>query len=426
MLSGEKISNNRVRENSEPGWARLVARRLVLARLNALPHGMLRIEEPDGNVVIVGKNAPDSSGQKIAEIFLRDWRTYSMMMSGGALGAAEAFMEAGWQSPDLVAVIRYFAKNIDAMNSLEGGLARLSKPALALLHRHNRNSLRGSRRNISAHYDLGNDFFRLFLDRTMMYSSAIFPHAKASLEEASTHKLEQVCQRLGLAPGMTLLEIGTGWGGLVIHAALHHGVQVTTTTISREQARYARKKVNDAGLNDRITVLEKDYRELDGQYDRVVSIEMIEAVGAEFLPGYFRTLGERLKPDGKLLLQAITVPDQRYDHARRQVDFIKRYIFPGGFLPSVSVMCRGLAEHTSLAVTELHDIGQHYALTLHHWHQRFHASLPQVREQGFDERFIRMWEYYLSYCEGAFLERAISTVHLVAAGPGYRPASLQA
>ncbi|MCG8437504.1 MAG: cyclopropane-fatty-acyl-phospholipid synthase family protein, partial [Pseudomonadales bacterium] len=236
-------------------------------------------------------------------IVLKDWRTYSMMMSGGALGAAEAYMEKCWDSPDLVRVVRFFAANINAMKSLESGLARLSKPALALLHRHNRNSLQGSRRNIAAHYDLGNDFFALFLDRTMMYSSAIFPSADTSLEDASEYKMEKICQRLELQAGMSLLEVGTGWGGLALHAARHHGVHVTTTTISREQARYAREQVARAGLTDRITILEKDYRELEGQYDRVVSVEMIEAVGAEFLPGYFRMLGERLKPDGKLLLQ---------------------------------------------------------------------------------------------------------------------------
>ena len=419
MLSGEKATTNQLQHSVTISWAQSVARKLVLARLNALPHGALRIHEPDGNQVMLGSN----SHSEAATIRLRDWRTYTMMMSGGALGAAEAYMEKGWDSPDLVAVIRYFAANVDAMKSLEGGMALLSRPALKMLHRYNRNSLQGSRRNISAHYDLGNDFFSLFLDRSMMYSSAVFPRRDATLEEASDYKLEKICQYLSLTPGMTLLEIGTGWGGLAIHAAKHHGAQVTTTTISREQARHARERVQAEGLEDKVTVLEEDYRELTGQYDRVVSVEMIEAVGAEFLPGYFQVLGERLKPDGKLVLQAITVPDQRYEHARKQVDFIKRYIFPGGFLPSVSVMCQHLTEHTRMVATELHDIGHDYALTLHHWRQRFLATLPKVRELGFDERFIRMWDYYLCYCEGAFLERAISTVHLVAAGPDYRPAS---
>ncbi len=414
MQSGESARNTAAVSDQVSGLAGM-ARRLVLKQLEALPHGAVRIEEPDGSVINLG------SGNEGGVIQLRDWRTYSMMMSGGALGAAEAYMEGGWDSPDLVAVIRYFAANIQAMRALEGGLARLSKPALKLLHRHNRNSLQGSRRNISAHYDLGNDFFALFLDRSMMYSSAVYPRPDAGLEEAATHKLDLVCQRLELKPGMEVLEIGTGWGGLAIHAAKNYGVNVTTTTISREQARYAREEVAAAGLDERITILEKDYRELEGQYDRVVSIEMIEAVGAEFLPSYFKVLGERLKPEGKLLLQAITVPDQRYDYARKQVDFIKRYIFPGGFLPSVSVMTEHFTRHTDLVATELYDIGLDYARTLHHWRERFLAKLPQINALGFDERFIRMWDYYLCYCEGAFLERAISTVHIVANGPLWRP-----
>jgi cyclopropane-fatty-acyl-phospholipid synthase len=418
MLSGDRASNNKSIQAGTLSWSQSVARTLVLNKLAKVPHGGLRIDEPDGNTVLLGDS---HNSQAIGHIVLTDWCTYSMMMSGGAMGAAEAFMEQSWSSPDLVKVIRYFAANVDAMQALEGGFAALSKPALRMLHRYNRNSLQGSRRNISAHYDLGNDFFSLFLDRTMMYSSAVFSRPEASLEEASVHKLDLICQRLQLQPGMTVLEIGTGWGGLALHAAQHYGVTVTTTTISREQARYARDLVADAGLSDRITILEKDYRELTGQYDRVVSVEMIEAVGAEFLPGYFDVLGKRLKPEGLLLIQAITVPDQRYHYALKQVDFIKRYIFPGGFLPSVSVMCDNLTRHTRLVTMELHDIGHDYALTLNHWRQRFHDALPRIRELGFDERFVRMWEYYLCYCEGAFLERAISTVHLVAAGPAYRP-----
>lgn len=417
MQTSENIQQPSSRSRGAATGFCAFARKMVLQRLNRLPGGQLRIEEPDGNTVHVGQ---PGTGPEGGVIVLKDWRTYSMMMSGGALGAAEAYMEKCWDSPDLVRVVRFFAANINAMKSLESGLARLSKPALALLHRHNRNSLQGSRRNIAAHYDLGNDFFALFLDRTMMYSSAIFPSADTSLEDASEYKMEQICQRLELQAGMSLLEVGTGWGGLALHAARHHGVHVTTTTISREQARYAREQVARAGLTDHITILEKDYRELEGQYDRVVSVEMIEAVGAEFLPGYFRMLGERLKPDGKLLLQAITVPDQRYDHARRQVDFIKRYIFPGGFLPSVSVMQEHLTRHTSLVTTELADIGMDYARTLHHWRERYIAALPDIRALGFDEHFLRMWNYYLCYCEGAFIERAISTVHLVAAGPEWR------
>lgn len=412
MMDGEKAL-----ATPRPSWIQGVARKQVQAHLAKLPHGGVTLREPDGEVVVIG-----DAGRFGADIEIHHWDTYRAMMTGGALGAAEAYMAGAWDSPDLLAVIRYFAANVEAMRALEGGAALLARPALKVLHTLNRNSPAGSRRNIAAHYDLGNDFFALFLDRSMMYSSAVYPDADADLETASEYKLERICQRLELAPGQHLLEIGTGWGGLALHAARHHGVRVTTTTISREQARYAREQVRAAGLEDRIEVLEQDYRDLRGRYDRVVSVEMIEAVGHQYLDGYFRVLGERLKPDGLLLLQAITVPDQRYAYARDRVDFIKRYIFPGGFLPSVSVMCQGLRDNTALTPLRLEDIGEHYGRTLADWRERFLRALPRIRELGFDQRFCRMWDYYLCYCQGAFMERAISTVHLLAAGPDYRPA----
>lgn len=399
---------------SRPSWLEGLGRRAVLGQLQKLPAGSLTIQEPDGEVVTVGQGEPHG------EIRIHHWDTYRAMMTGGSIGAAEAYMAGAWESPDLVDVIRYFSANVVAMDALEGGVANLAKPLLRLLHFMNRNSVAGSRRNIAAHYDLGNDFFSLFLDRRMMYSSAIYPAPDADLETAAEYKLDLICQRLKLQPGQRLLEIGTGWGGLALHAARYYGAVVTTTTISREQARYAREQVCEAGLEDRVQVLEQDYRELTGHYDRIVSVEMIEAVGHQFLDGYFKMLNERLKPDGLLLLQAITVPDQRYEYARDSVDFIKRYIFPGGFLPSVAVMCDGLRRHTSLVPVALNDIGDHYARTLEHWRERFLAALPRIRELGFDERFCRMWDYYLCYCQGAFMERAISTVHLTAAGPEYR------
>jgi len=391
------------------------ARRLVLDSLQRFPVGQLTLVEPDGNRITVGNGQPSASLQ------MSDWRTYRMMMTGGALGAAEAYMEGLWRSDDLVAVIRYFAANVEPMQALEGITTRLARPMLAALHVVNRNSIRGSRRNISAHYDLGNDFFSLFLDRQMMYSSAIYPRADAELDEAAVHKLDVVCRKLGLTSDHHLLEIGTGWGGLAIHAARHFGCRVTTTTISREQYRHACDRVIAEGLEDRITVLEQDYRLLEGQYDRIVSIEMIEAVGHQYLSNYFGQLNRLLREDGLLLIQAITVPDHRYDFALKNIDFIKRYIFPGGFLPSVRVMMTHLGDDTRLTPLAVEDIGLDYARTLADWRDRFMAAIDRVAEQGFDERFRRMWEYYLCYCEGAFRERAISTVQLLAAAPGWRP-----
>jgi cyclopropane-fatty-acyl-phospholipid synthase len=400
------------RKISHPGWLTSLARRLVLEHLESLPHGRLTIVEPDGNTRVVGDSEP------AANLVISDWRTYRMMLTGGALGAAEAFIEGGWESADLTNVIRYFAANVDAMQVHDrGGLRVLAEPARRMLHHANRNSMRGSRRNISAHYDLGNDFFGLFLDQRMMYSSAIFPTDEAGLEEASEHKLDVICRKLDLSADTHLLEVGTGWGGLAIHAARHYGCRVTTTTISREQFQYARREVKQLGLEDRVEVLDKDYRELSGTYDRVVSVEMIEAVGHEFLPTYFRKLGELLAEDGLLLIQAITIPAHRYEGALKNVDFIKKYVFPGGFLPSVNVMLSHLGTQTRLSPVHLDDIGLDYARTLAIWRERFVAAREAVREQGFDRRFRRLWLYYLCYCEGAFLERAISTVQLLAAGP---------
>jgi cyclopropane-fatty-acyl-phospholipid synthase len=392
-----------------------IARRFVLNALRVFPKGSLTIIEPDGSRVTLGEGDPQ------ANLEMTDWRTYRMMFTGGSLGAAEAFMEDLWRSDDLVGVVRYFAANVEPMQSLEGAAAKLARPFLSALHVVNRNSVRGSRRNIAAHYDLGNDFFNLFLDRQMMYSSAIYPRADADLDEAAVHKLDVVCRKLSLRPEHHLLEIGTGWGGLAIHAARHYGCRVTTTTISREQYRHACDRVRAEGLEDRVTVLEQDYRLLDGEYDRIVSIEMIEAVGHQYLSQYFGQLNRLVKPDGMVLVQAITVPDQRYRYALKSIDFIKRYIFPGGFLPSVRVMLAHLGDDTRLTPLDIDDIGLDYARTLADWRQRFLAASDKVAAQGFDDRFRRMWDYYLCYCEGAFRERAISTVQLLAAGPDWRP-----
>jgi cyclopropane-fatty-acyl-phospholipid synthase len=390
------------------------ARRLVLDALRRFPVGQLTIQEPSGNEVLLGY------GQPQAVLQIHDWRTYRMMMTGGSLGAAEAFMEGLWTSNNLIAVVRYFAVNVEPMQSLEGLTSKLARPLLSLLHVINRNSVRGSRRNISAHYDLGNDFFNLFLDKQMMYSSAIYPRADASLDEAAEYKLDIVCRKLQLNEQHHLLEIGTGWGGLAIHAARHYGCRVTTTTISHEQYRHAQERVREEGLEHLVTVLEQDYRLLKGRYDRIVSIEMIEAVGHQYLSQYFRQLNTLLRDDGLLLLQAITIPDHRYHYALKNIDFIKRYIFPGGFLPSLRVMFNHLGKDTQLTPLQVDDIGLDYARTLADWRERFHTSLESVSAQGFDQRFQRMWEYYLCYCEGAFRERAISTVQLLAAGRNLR------
>ena len=274
--------------------------------------------------------------------------------------------------------------------------------------------------NIAAHYDLGNDMYQLILDSHMQYSSAIYPHAEASLLQAQEYKLKRICDRLDLQPDEHLIEIGTGWGGLACYAARHYGCRVTTTTLSQEQYDHARQRIIEQGLEDRVTLLLKDYRELDGQYDKLVSVEMIEAVGHQYFHVYFRKLEQLLKPEGRMLIQAITIADQNFDQYRKSVDFIQRYIFPGGCLPSVSEMCRHLKEQTSMTLTQLNDYGHHYAKTIAEWTERFHSASSQLRDLGYDMDFQRLWKFYFAYCEGGFREGTISLVHFEAAKPGAR------
>ncbi|XKE45178.1 cyclopropane-fatty-acyl-phospholipid synthase family protein [Halomonas organivorans] len=365
-------------------------------------------------------------GPLTVTLVIRDDRAWRRLALGGTVGAAEAYMDGDWDADDLVTLVRLFAANLERVNGeLEGGEARLGRWLLAGLNQLRRNTLKGSQRNIAAHYDIGNDLFATFLDqRHWMYSSAVFPRPDASLEEASTHKLDLMLDRLDVQPHHHLLEIGTGWGGLAIHAARTRGCRVTTTTISEEQYAFTARRLAEEGLADRVTLLKRDYRQLEGRFDRLISVEMIEAVGHQYLATYLATLDRLLADDGLAMLQAITIRDQRFEVAKREVDFIKRYIFPGGFLPSHRAILDGLTRHTSLNLLDLEEIGTHYARTLREWRQRFESRLDTVRKLGYDERFIRMWRYYLCYCEGGFLERSIGTAQLLLAKPGARPAPL--
>jgi cyclopropane-fatty-acyl-phospholipid synthase len=345
---------------------------------------------------------------------------YRQVALGGSIGAAESYMDQDWQADDLCRVIQILVRNRDLLDSMEGGLATLANQLLKLWHFANRNSQRGSRKNIAAHYDLGNDLFALFLDQHGMYSSATFYHPELSLEQASTAKLERICQKLQCQPDDHVLEIGTGWGGFATYAAKNFGCKVTTTTISKEQYQAAKQRIADAGVADRVTVLMEDYRDLQGCYDKLVSIEMIEAVGHHYLDTYLKQCADLLKPNGLALIQAITIEDRYYLQALNSVDFIKRYIFPGSFIPCVSAIVASAARSTDLRLINLEDQGESYALTLNHWRKRFMAALDQVRAQGYNEEFIRMWEFYLCYCEGGFKEKSISNVQLLLAKPGNR------
>lgn len=347
----------------------------------------------------------------------RFWRE---VLLGGSLGAAESYIQGLWSCDDLTALCRLFARNLALADNLERGWARVTAPPAKVFHWLRRNTRTGSAWNIHAHYDLGNDFFRLFLDETMNYSCGIFERPDASMREASVAKMDRVCRKLDLGPEDHLLEIGTGWGALAIHAARHFGCRVTTTTISRKQQRLARQRVSEAGLDDRIEILLADYRELTGRYDKLVSIEMIEAVGHDFLGDYFGKCSDLLKEDGLMLLQGITMADHRYESYRRSVDFIQRYVFPGSCLPSVSAMSTAVANSSDLRPVHLEDITPHYAETLRHWRRSFFEHIEDVKSQGYPDSFIRLWEFYLCYCEAGFEERTVGDVHLVLAKPGNR------
>ncbi len=398
--------------DAKTGFVLDLSRRAVLRRLDGLTGGTLVIRE--GTKTWRFGEGPEVRVEVLGSDF------WGAVAFGGTVGAGEAYMDGLWRCDDLVGVGRLLLRNRTALDRVEGGLARISAPLRSLMHRMRRNNRTGSRRNIAAHYDLGNAFYRLWLDPTLMYSCALFERPDATLEQASVAKLERICRKLDLGPTDEVLEIGTGWGGFALHAASRYGCRVTTATISEQQFELARARVDEAGLQDRVQVLLRDYRDLEGQYDKVVSIEMVEAVGADHLQTYFRQCARLLKPCGAMLLQAITIADQRYREALREVDFVQKHIFPGGFLPSVTALTAAMTRAGDLRTQHLEDIGPHYAETLARWRDNFFHVLEQVRALGFDERFTRMWEFYLCYCEAGFRERDIGTVQMLLAKPGWR------
>jgi len=398
------------------GWQQRLARNVLLSLLARIGRGSLVVREPDGQCHLFGRRGAVPS----AEVTVREPAAYARLLFGGSVGAAESYVDGLWHTPDLTSVIRVFAANLAMLDKWERRFSWLVQPVNLLRRWRLRNTRKQSRYNISAHYDLGNELYQAFLDNSMLYSCARFPGPEATLEQAQQQKLADICQRLQLTSADHLLEIGSGWGALAIYAARHYGCRVTTTTISEQQYTYAREQIRRAGLERQITLLKQDYRELTGCYDKLVSVEMIEAVGHAFLPGFFKRCSRLLKPDGLMLLQAITIADQRYDSYRRGQDFIQRYIFPGGCLPSIEVMSRCMSRNTDLVIRGIEDIGPHYAATLRHWDERLRRARGRLAPQGYDERFFRLWHYYFCYCEGGFMERAISTVWLTAAKPRFR------
>ena len=391
-----------------------IARSLVFRQLKKIDTGYISIQE--GNK----KFSFGKKGNLSAHITVHDLRFYGALAFGGSIGVSEAFMQKFWSVNDLTKLIRIMAINQNAMDQLESLFNVFLKPILKCLHYLNQNSVKGSRINISKHYDLGNDFFSLFLDSTMMYSSAVFKNPQDSLYQGSMHKLEMICQGLELNAQDHVIEIGSGWGGFAIYAAQNYGCKVTTTTISKQQYLFVKQKIKDLKLTHKIKVLLSDYRHLKGQYSKLVSIEMLEAVGYQYYDIYFKVCSHLLKPDGIAFIQTITIADQRYEKAKHSVDFIQRYIFPGSCIPSLTALQNSITESSDLKIYQVRDIGDHYARTLALWRIAFFKRLSEVKALGFDDVFIRMWHFYLAYCEGGFKEKAISDIHLKLIKPDYR------
>ncbi len=405
----ELSSSNRTRRSLALG-----ARRMLQNRLVALSDGHVVIEDP------WGRWSAGDTGHAPVEVQIHDPRFYLDLVLGGSLGAGRAYIDGTWSSSDLTGLLRVFARNAELTDGLEGGIASFARALDWLRHRLRSNTLSGSRRNIAEHYDLGNDFFKLFLDNTMTYSAGIFETSDTSLEQASVAKLDRICRKLALAPEDHVLEIGTGWGSFAIHAAANYGCRVTTTTISKEQLGLAQQRVHAAGLDDQIDILYCDYRNLDGRFDKLVSIEMVEAVGHKYLPTYFGKCASLLRDGGAMLIQGITMPDQRFAQYLRSSDFIRKYVFPGSCCPSISAMLGAVSSATDLTLVHLEDIGPHYATTLSRWRENVHKNRDAALALGYPSRFLRLWDFYLCYCEAGFRERYIGDVQMMLHKPGCR------
>jgi cyclopropane-fatty-acyl-phospholipid synthase len=382
-------------------------RKLILKSFSKISQGHITLVESDQE-----HRFGDPQSKLKVRVTVKNQHFFSAVIFRGSLGAAEAYIRGDWECDDLTTLFRIFVKNQSEMSELERTLAWISRVRDRFFDRFTRNTIEGSKKNILAHYDLSNEFYQLWLDPTMTYSAGVFSSPDASMEEASIEKLDRMCRILDLQPSDHLLEIGTGWGSLSIHAASNYGCKITTTTISDQQYALAVERIKAASLEDWITVIQEDYRKLEGQYDKIISIEMIEAVGHRFMPDYIKAIDRLLKVGGKVAIQGITINDQIYEPYRKSVDFIKKYIFPGGNLVSVSYLMDTAGKVSTLRPIHLSEIGLHYATTLQRWRDAFEKVLPEVRELGFSEAFIRLWRYYLTYCEAGFLEKHIGNVQL--------------
>jgi cyclopropane-fatty-acyl-phospholipid synthase len=394
---------------SSLSWMQSKYRSLLMNYLQSIELGCIKVHEGSEEQVF-----GDATSHLQASLVIESPDFYNKVVRGGGIGLAESYIDGDWQTSDLVALLRIFAINQSQSDQFEKIMSVVNKVKNKLFHFFNRNSQAQAKKNILSHYDLGDELYTRFLDTEMVYSSAVFENQEQSLEQAQLNKFKSICDALELQATDHLVEIGTGWGGLAIYAAQHYGCKVTTTTISDKQHDYAKNRIEQLGLTEQITLLKKDYRLLTGQYDKLVSVEMIEAVGKEYFHEFFSKCDQLVKPKGKMLIQAITIADQRYASYSNNVDFIQRYIFPGGCLPSITQIQQNLTKHTNMVTQSIRDIGLDYALTLQHWTKRFLANWQEIKPHGYDENFKRLWLFYFAYCEAAFLEKKVSTVHVLA------------
>ena len=391
----------------------------LLDVIDGITWGRIEVRDRRGSRTL---GAEDNPGPRV-RVQVHDEDFWGYMGLGGSVGAGQSYFLGLWEADDLVDLVRILVRNRFTLDHMDRGFGRLGMSFYRWFHARRENTLDGSRDNISAHYDLGNEFYELMLDRTMMYSSAIWPDADADIEAAQLHKLDVICDKLLLGPDVHVLEIGTGWGGFAVHAAKRHGCRVTTTTISRRQYEHAVARVEAEGLQELVTVIEEDYRLLAGRYDRIVSIEMIEAVGDRWFETYFRRLEELLADEGFALIQAITIEDQKFEEYRDTVDFIRRFVFPGGCLPSVTRLVDCMRRVTKLRVRHLEDISDHYARTLGEWQRNVDLHSDRLLAMGYDPVFQRLWRYYLAFCQGGFMERSIGDVQMIFEKPDCRAPS---
>lgn len=398
-----------------------LARRLFFQLIRQVQIGQIVLIDGEEQATF-GATTPDFPER--ATLTVHHPRFYRSVIFGGNIGAGETYMAGDWSADDLTRLIRIVLRNRTVFKGLDRRWAWLTAPAYRAFHWLHKNTPAGSKMNIAAHYDLGNDFYRLFLDDTMTYSCGVFESDTSTLNAASLAKYDRLCKKLRLSPQDHVLEIGTGWGGFALHAAANYGCRITTTTISRQQYDLAQERFRQAGLTQQIELLYEDYRNLKGTYQKLVSIEMIEAVGHHYFDAYFKVCNDRLTPDGLAAIQAITMADYDFPEHTRSVDFIQRYIFPGSCIPSVAAMCASVARVTDLRLVHLEDIAPFYATTLRMWRERFFENLAAVRQLGYSDTFIRMWDYYLCYCEAGFTERYLGDAQMIFAKPLSRHAPL--